>query len=68
MPNFKLTFDVSTPTSEDKMYRIFETESENLARDEAQIMEWELCHVDAKVLFEKVEVIGSSSSHQQKQQ
>lgn len=61
MAKYKLTFDVSTPTSEYKIYRLFETESENLARDEALQMEWELCHADAKVLFEKVEVINSSS-------
>lgn len=61
MPKYKLIFDVTTPTSEYKMFRVFQTESENLARDEALQMEWELCHINAKVLFEKVEIVGSSS-------
>ena len=38
--NFLLTFQVSTPTSEYELFRTFETESENLARDEAVEMEW----------------------------
>lgn len=53
--NFLLTFEVETPTSEYKMFRTFETESENLARDEAMEMEWQLCSENAKVLFEKLE-------------
>ena len=52
---FVLTFEVSTSTSDYKMFRTFETESENLARDEAVEMEWQLCSATTKVLFAKLE-------------
>lgn len=52
---FMLTFEISTPTSDYKMFRTFDTESENLARDEAIEMEWQLCNENTKVLFEKLE-------------
>ena len=53
---FVLTFELSTPTSDYKMFRTFETESENLARDEAIEMEWQLMQTEnTKVLFEKME-------------
>ena len=52
---FVLTFEISTPTSDYKMFRTFGTESENLARDEAIEMEWQLCNENTKVLFEKLE-------------
>jgi len=53
---FMLTFEISTPTSDYKMFRTFETESENLARDEAIEMEWQLMQTEnTKVLFEKLE-------------
>lgn len=54
---FVLTFEVSTPTSDYRMSRTFETESENLARDEAVEMEWQLCSNTSKVLFAKLEVL-----------
>lgn len=54
---FLLTFEVSTPTSDYKMFRTFETESEKKARDEALEVEWQLSHKELKVLFAKLEAL-----------
>ncbi len=55
---FKLTFEVSTPSSEYKMYRIFETESENLAKEEGENVVIELTSYTEEVGWVGFELVS----------